>query len=192
VVNNTVKAEIGMNSAPSSSVPNGYLVDNNGNIRMHAIGQLHAEGLTKHELENTITSKLIQLGVLSNPYCIVRLSNFRITILGEVKSPGVFSIPTEKASILEAIGMAGDFTDFGLKDQVLLIREEGGQRSYKNVNLADPAIFTSANFYLQQNDVLVIKANPKKPTALDQRTLQYISLGLAAVSTAAIIISLLR
>lgn len=186
-----VAGEKGLGGAPVTA-PNGYLVDNNGNIRLHAIGLLQVEGLTRLELENLIMSKITQLGVLSNPYCLIRFSNFKITILGEVKSPGVFTIPTEKASVLEAIGMAGDFTDYGLKDQVLLIRETSGKRAYININLTDPNIFTSPNFYLQQNDVLVVKPDTKKPTASDQLRLQYITLGLAVVSTAAIVITLFQ
>ncbi len=187
-----MSGERGLNTTAAVAAPNGYLVDNNGNIRLHAIGLLQVEGLTRLELENLIMSKINQLGVLTNPYCLIRFSNFKITILGEVKSPGVFTIPTEKASVLEAIGMAGDLTDFGLKDQVLLIRETSGKRAYININLTDPNIFTSPYFYLQQNDVLVVKPDTKKPTASDQLRLQYITLGLAVVSTAAIVITLFK
>ena len=176
----------------TASQANGYLVDNNGNIRLHAIGTLLVEGLTRQQLEELVTLKLKQLGVLTNPYCIIRFNNFKITILGEVKLPGVFTIPTEKASVLEAIGMAGDITEFGLKDQVLLIRENHGTRSFATINLTDPLVFSSPNFYLRQNDVLVVQPDKKKPTATDQRTLAIFSLSLAVISTLAIVYSLFR
>ena len=85
-------------------------------------------------------------------------------------SPGVFTIPTEKASVLEALGMAGDITMYGKKDQVMLIREIEGKRTYYNLNLTDPSIFSSPNFYLRQNDVLVVPADKRKSTPADQQT----------------------
>jgi polysaccharide export outer membrane protein len=88
--------------------------------------------------------------------------------------------------------LAGDITDFGMKDQVLLIRETDNKRTYVKINLTDPQIFYSPNFYLQQNDVLVVSPDKKKPTASDQRNLALVSLGLAAVSTMAVLISLFR
>jgi polysaccharide export outer membrane protein len=180
------------NAVNTVSQATGYLVDNNGNIRLHAIGILPVEGLTRQQLETVITEKLIGLGVLTNPYCIIRFNNFKITILGEVRSPGVFTIPTEKASVLEAIGMAGDITDYGLKDKVLLIRENHGTRSYANIDLTDPQVFSSPNFYLRQNDVLVITPDKKKPTAADMVTLQIIAVSATVVSSIAILITLFK
>jgi polysaccharide biosynthesis/export protein len=170
----------------------GYLVDNNGNIRLHAIGVLPVEGLTRQQLEELVTQKLTSLGVLTNPYCIIRYNNFKIIVLGEVASPGVFTIPTEKASVLEALGMAGDITMYGKKDQVMLIREIEGKRTYYNLNLTDPSIFSSPNFYLRQNDVLVVQADKRKTTPADQQTMQFITLGLAAVSTVAILVNIFK
>lgn len=180
------------NAPTVSGNTTGYLVDNNGNIRLHAIGVLPVEGLTRQQLEALITQKLTQLGVLSNPYCIIRFNNFKIIVLGEVSNPGVFTIPTEKASVLEALGMAGDINIYGQKDKVMLIRENGGKRTYYNLNLTDPSIFSSPNFYLRQNDVLVVPADKRKSTPADQQTLQYITIGLAAVSTIAIFLNIFK
>jgi polysaccharide export outer membrane protein len=170
----------------------GYLVDNYGNIRLHAIGVLNVEGLTKIELEKRITEKIKDLGVLTNPYCVVRLSNFKITILGDVTSPGVFTMPAEKATVLEALSLAGDLSLYGRKDKIMLIRENQGQRTYANLDLTTPDIFSSPYFYLRQNDVLVVQADKRKMTAADQQTLQYVMLGFTAVSTIAIIIGIFR
>jgi len=109
-----------------------------------------------------------------------------------VAAPGVFTIPTEKASVLEALGLAGDITIFGRKDMVMLIRENQGKRTYYNLNLTDPTIFSSPNFYLRQNDVLVVQADPRKSTAGDQQSMMYLTLALTAVSTVAILITLFR
>jgi polysaccharide export outer membrane protein len=170
----------------------GYLVDNRGNIRLHAIGEIKAEGLTKDQLTDVVVERLKGLDVLTNPYTVVRFSNFKITILGEVRAPGVFTLPSEKASILEAIGLAGDITDYGLKDKVLLIREDQGKRTYHRINLLDPNIFASPLFYLKQNDVVLIESDHRKPTALDVQTLQYITVAATLASTAAILITLFR
>jgi polysaccharide export outer membrane protein len=182
----------GNGSSPSPGGTSGYLVDNNGEIRLHAIGLLPVEGLTRQQLEDTITERLLKLNVLTNPYCVVRFSNFKITVLGEVASPGVFSIPTEKASVLEALGMAGDINMYGRKDMVMLIRENLGIRTYYNLDLTDPKIFSSPNFYLRQNDVLVVQADKRKSTPADQQTILFITLGFTAISTLALLINIFK
>jgi polysaccharide export outer membrane protein len=182
----------GVATASSSSAGGGYLVDNSGNIRMHAIGILHVEGLTKDQLTDQITTALEKLQVLSHPYCVVRFNNFKITVLGEVRNPGVFTVPGEKASVLEALGLAGDITDYGRKEKVMLIRENQGRRSYAQLDLLDPSIFSSPNFYLRQNDVLVVEPDSKKPTAADLQTLQYITVAATVVSSIAILITLFK
>ena len=179
-------------AASAGSTGGGYLVDNNGRIRLHAIGFIQVEGLTKDQLANLVMDSLNRLAVLKNPYCVVRFNNFKVTILGEVRSPGVFTVPGEKASVLEALGLAGDITDYGRKDRVMLIRENMGKRTYATLNLLDPAIFASPNFYLRQNDVLVVEPDSRKPTAADLQTLQYITVGATIVSSIAILLTLLK
>jgi polysaccharide biosynthesis/export protein len=109
-----------------------------------------------------------------------------------VGNPGVFTIPTEKASVLEALGMAGDINMYGRKDLVMLIREDQGKRTYANLDLTDPSIFSSPNFYLRQNDVLVVQADKRKMTVADQQTLQYATLAFTAISTIALLINLFK
>jgi polysaccharide export outer membrane protein len=148
--------------------------------------------MTKDQAAELITGKLNELGVLTNPYCVVRFNNFKITVLGEVKNPGVFTLPAEKASILEAVGLAGDFTNFGERQRVLLVREFSGQRTYRQLDLTDPNVFNSPYFYLRQNDVLVVMTNPKKPTEADQNTQRYVAIGATIVSTIAILVALFQ
>jgi len=179
-------------STTGSGGASGYLVNIDGNILMHQLGLVKAEGLTKDQLAQNITAQLKTLGVLTNPYCVIRFSNFKITVLGEVKSPGVFTLPGEKASILEALGLAGDITDFGLKDKVMVIRENQGKRTYNNVNLLDPSTMQSEFFYLKQNDLVLVQPDKRKPTALDLQSLQYITIGATVVSSIAIILTLFR
>lgn len=182
----------GISPTNSSNTGGGYLVDNEGNIIMHAIGVLHAEGKTKNQLAAEIVGKLNKLAVLSNPYCVIRFSNFKISVLGEVRNPGVFTLAGEKTSVLEAMGMAGDITDYGQKDRVTLIREVDGQRMFYKINLLDPQVMNSPQFYLRQNDVLLVQADKKKPTAMDIQTLSYITVGATVVSSLAILITLFK
>jgi polysaccharide export outer membrane protein len=192
--NNAAGVSRAVNVTASAQVAgaSGYLVDDQGNIFMHAIGSIHAEGLTKQQLNAEILGRLTKMGALTNPYCVIRFNNFKVTVLGEVKSPGVYTLPGEKASVLEAIGLAGDISDYGLKDRVLLVRENQGKRSYHQINLRDPQIFTSDYFYLKQNDLLVVDMDKKKPTAQDIQSLQYITIAVSIVSVAAVVISLFR
>lgn len=187
-----VSGGINTGASASTSGSPAYLVDQQGQIRLHAIGKLTVEGMRKDELAEVITARLTQLGVLTNPYCIVRFNNFKVTVIGEVKNPGVFTLPAEKASVLEVMGLAGDFTPFSIRDKVLLVREFNGERTYHTLDLTDPQVFNSPNFYLRQNDVLVVNTDTRKPNDVDQARLRNISLGLAAVSTLLVLVTLFR
>jgi polysaccharide export outer membrane protein len=145
----------------SQSMP-GYLVDANGNIRFQLLGELYVEGLTKAGLESLLKEKLSGK-YLSNPYCNIRFLNYKFTILGEVGRQGVYAIPGERISILEGLGMAGDISLYGLKDSIMVVRETNGKRSFGYLDVSKPEIFTSPYYYLQQNDIVIVKTNPKKP-----------------------------
>lgn len=149
----------------SPSMP-GYLVDAKGNIRFQSLGELHVEGLTKAGLEDMLKEKLAKY--LMNPYCNIRFLNYKFTMLGEVTRQGVYSIPGERISILEALGMAGDISMFGLKDSIIVVRETNGKRNFGYLDVSNPEVFTSPYYYLQQNDIVIVKANPKKPDVSEQ------------------------
>ena len=176
-------------STPMGTASAGYLVDNNGDIRMHAIGTVRVEGLTKAQVQELITSRLVALDLLKNPYCVIRNTNFKITVLGEVANPGVFIVPSEKASVLDALGLAGDFTNYGRKDKVMLVREEMGKRSFSMLDLTDSRLMASPNFYLRQNDVLIVRAEDKKPTASDQQTMQAVTMILTVVTALTLLLN---
>ena len=103
----------------------GYLVSQDGTIKFPILGDIPAAGLTQKQLENNITKLLIDKKLLFDPIVTARFLNFRVTVLGEVNRPGVVYVPSEQISILEAIGEAGDLTIYGLRDNVILIRQEG-------------------------------------------------------------------
>src|SRR4051812_43006917 len=140
------------NGAGTGGQLQGFLVDQEGNIDYPRIGKLHVEGLTKSQLVNIIKEKVE--GQLTDPTVIVRFMNFRITVLGEVGTPGVLNIPTERLSILEAVGMAGGVTEYGKIKQVKVLRENNGVRQMGTLDLTSKDIFTSQYYQLQQNDVV--------------------------------------
>jgi polysaccharide export outer membrane protein len=175
---------------PGSPTTPGYQVDADGNIQFQGLGLLHVEGLTKPELKTLLDSKL--KSYLKNPYYTIRFLNYRFTMLGEVQHPGIFSIPGEHVSLLEAIGLAGDLTLFGRRDNILVIRENEGKREWARLDLTKPQIMASPYFYLQQDDVVYIEATKKKVLANDQVTTRNVTIVATIISTIAIVISLLR
>ena len=139
-----------------------YLVDNNGNIDFPVLGTLHIGGLTKSQAENMIKEKL-KTYIKENPIVNVRMTNYKISVMGEVARPGTFTITNEKVNIMEALAMAGDMTVYGQRDKVKLIREDAqGNRQVIPLNLNDADIIVSPYYYLQQNDVVYVTPNKTK------------------------------
>lgn len=174
----------------TSSSSGGYLVDHDGNIQFPLIGPLHIEGLTKDQLVTLLNEKLKDF--LKNPYYTIRFLNIKVTMLGEVNRPGMFTAPTERLNILEAIGLAGDLTFFGLRHNVLVIREANGQRQFGYLDLRKGDIFKSPYYNLQQNDIVIVDMSIRKIGANDQVVSRNIGLAASVLSTLAILLSLLR
>jgi polysaccharide biosynthesis/export protein len=167
----------------------GYLVDIRGNIELPRIGVVHAEGLTKDELAQQIKIKL--KGLLTQPSVIIRFQNFRITVLGEVRSGGVLTIPTERLTILEAVGMAGGITEFGTIQNVKILRENDGVRKLGVLDLTSQNIFQSPYYQLQQNDVVLVdQTSYKLRQAEQQRITQQIGFVLSILTAATLIYSI--
>lgn len=140
-----------------------YLVDNNGNIDFPIIGKLSIGGLTKSEVEGLLKSKIYPEYVTEEPFISIRVENYKISILGEVKNPSVYQIPSERISVLEAIAMAGDLTITGRRDNVMLIRfKPDGTKEIVRLNLNDANLLFSPYFYMQQNDLIYVQPNRSK------------------------------
>jgi polysaccharide export outer membrane protein len=154
------------NSPNSSSVgtgsPIGYLVNTEGNIQYPLIGNIKAEGLTKNQLKNNLAKSLIDKKLLLDAIVTIRFINFRVTVLGEVNHPTVVSVPNEKISLLEAIGLAGDLTIYARRNNVMVIREDKEQKIIKRLDLNSDEIFTSPYYYLQSNDIVYVEPNKAK------------------------------
>jgi polysaccharide biosynthesis/export protein len=170
----------------------GFVVSQAGEIQLYKLGTIHVEGKTKKQLSDTLALMYANLGLLKNPYVDVRFLNYKVTVIGEVAHPGSFSIPTDKLSAFEAIGLAGDITVYGRRDNVLVVREVNGQRTFGRLNLKDPNVFLSPYYYLQQNDMVLVDVGKNKSVINNQGTFQYVSIGASLLSITAVFISLFR
>jgi polysaccharide export outer membrane protein len=175
----------------SSSGSSGFQVDRNGNIEYPQLGVLHVEGLTREDLSQLIKSRLDS--VLTNPSVDVRFQNYKVTVLGEVKQPGNYTFPTENVTILDALGQSGDFTDFGKKNNVMVVRENNGVVERGRIDLTSDSLFLSPYYHLQQGDVVMVEALPKKIKQQEQQqTAQRIGLGISIITAIALILTFFR
>ena len=170
----------------------GFLVDVRGNIEYPRVGTIHAEGLTKQELADILKKKINEKdSVLTDPSVIVRFLNFKVAVLGEVKSPGIMTIPGERVTILEAIGLAGDVTDFGLKNNVQVVRETDGKREVGIINLSSDSLFLSPYYNLVQNDIVMISPTKKKAQKAETDiVLQRASFALSVITAITLVYSI--
>jgi polysaccharide export outer membrane protein len=159
----------------------GYLVDNNGEIQFPIIGKIRIAGMTKYELTDKLTKELKERKLLVEPVVTIRHLNYRVSVLGEVGHPGVFSVPNEKLNILEALSFAGDITIYGRRDNVLLMREnDKGEKFIKRIDLTSNEILSSPLYYLQSNDILYVE--PKVNRLSREKAYQTLPTILSALS----------
>ncbi len=151
-------------STTSQPTLQSYIVDNEGNIDFPLIGQLHVGGLTKSEAEQLVLEKIRPfMNAAEIPIVTVRMINYKISVIGEVNRPGMFTVANEKINILEALAQAGDLTIYGVRDKVQLIREDAtGKKEIHILNLNDANIINSPYYYLQQNDIIYVEPNKVK------------------------------
>jgi polysaccharide export outer membrane protein len=169
----------------------GYLVNQNGDILFPFFGTIHAVGLTKFQLSTLLTQKIIERKLLIDPIVTIRYLNFKVSVMGEVSRPGVYTTPTEKFSILEALSFAGDITIYGEKNDVLLIREnEKGEKIIKHLDLTNQSILSSPYYYLKSNDVLIVASNGSR--LAKEKNSQTVPIFFAVLSFLVIIISQIK
>ena len=178
-------------TAQGGNTGSGFLVDANGNIEYPRVGTLRAEGMTKTQLADMIKAKL--QGQLLNPAVIIRFINYRITVLGGVNNPGTFTVPTERVTILEALGLAGDVSEFGYRRNVKIMRDNNGQRQIATIDLTSKNMFSSPYFVLQQNDVVFVEQSDEPRRQRNQQnTFQQVSVATGIITTIALLINFLR
>ena len=176
-----------VSNSANSEPTGGYLVNSEGNIQLPILGNIKAAGLTKSQLKDNITNSILEKKLLIDPIVSIRQVNFRVTILGEVGNPKVVNVPSEKISMLEALGMAGDLTIFGKRDNVLLIREENGRKVVRRINLTSKNFFLSPYYYLQPNDVVYVEPGKAKISSASLSK-QWIPTIISVISIVALLI----
>jgi len=182
-------------SGGNASAPKGYLVDiANGNIKLPLFGIIHADGITKKQLEQEIISRAREY-VKEDPIVDIRYLNFRVTFLGNVKQPGTKIFDSERVSFLQALGEVGGIEPGGDLKRILLFREQNGKRKTEIIDLTKGDFFNSPNYYLKQNDVVYIRPTDRQMLMLDQTTqrrLQYVSLGVSFLNIIFILVNVFR
>ncbi len=150
----------GKNITSNSMVMQTYEVDKDGNIFFPVLGKIHVAGLTREELQDTLKNMLYPKYITEEPIIHVQRTNFFISVLGEVKSPGKFSITSDRISIFEALALANDMTLYGQRNDVLVVREDDlGNKMTARLDLQNKNIFQSPYFYLKQNDLIYVTPN---------------------------------
>jgi polysaccharide export outer membrane protein len=140
----------------------GFLVDELGYIKYPIVGSVKAAGLTRVELAQKIEQALAQKELVKEPVVEVRFLQLRINVLGEVRGPGPKSFPSDRISIIDALSAAGDLTDRGRRDNIMVMREENGKKKVYQVNLLNTDFINSPAFQLQQNDLVYVQSNSIK------------------------------
>jgi len=143
-----------------SPTPPGYLIDSDGNIDFPVIGKLKMSGIKRSEAIEMIKQNL--KSYVNSPTVLIRILNYKVTVLGEVKNPGTFTIPNERITLPEALGIAGDLLITGVRKNVLVIRDVDGKKTETRVDLTSSSLFSSPVYYLQQNDVVYVQPNRAK------------------------------
>lgn len=173
-----------------------YLVDNNGDIVYPVIGTLHVKGMTVRECEALIKQKIMPyLSATENPVVTVKMSNFKVSVFGEVARPNTFTVSTGKINVLEALAQAGDMTIYGKRDNVTIIREDAeGKKTYHQMDLRDANIINDPYFYLQQNDVVYVEPNTVKTrnAAIGTSTTLTFSAVSVLISLSSLIVNIAR
>ncbi|SEL25674.1 polysaccharide biosynthesis/export family protein [Parapedobacter koreensis] len=173
-------------SSTTSSVPAGYLVDTDGQITIPMLGRFNVAGLTTSEVREQVTEAASKY--FKDPTVQVRFANFKITVIGEVAQPATYTVPSEKVTLLDAIGMAGDLTLFGKRENVLLIRDNNGQKEFVRLNLTTYETFSSPYFYLKQNDVIYVEPGKGRLAALNNTPRQIVAITASIVSLVSVIL----
>ncbi|WP_224490202.1 polysaccharide biosynthesis/export family protein [Robertkochia flava] len=166
-----------------------YVVDKSGDIDFPVLGRLTVKGLTTTEVKQLIKKKLI--GYLKDPVVNIRIKNFQVTVLGHVKNPGTFNIPTERITLLEALSLAGDLEIKARRDNVLVIRDFDGVKTFSRIDLTSKEFINSPVYFLTQNDVVYVEPNESaiKTSSLDNRATIVVSIFSVLLTSTVLILT---
>ncbi|MFC0317897.1 MULTISPECIES: polysaccharide biosynthesis/export family protein [Olivibacter] len=177
--------EANRESSGNLATSQGYLVDSKGQINFPVVGKIAIAGKTKEEATDFLVSTLKPY--VKDPIINLRFLNFRVTVVGEVNKPSTFTVTGDQINLIEALGLAGDMTMYGKRENVLLIREEEGKRTMVRLDLNKKETMDSKYFFLKQNDIVYVEPDKmkEKQSRTDIRTITLIS-SLASLAIVAI------
>lgn len=160
----------------------GYLTADDGTIDFPVLGRIKVEGLTRTQLSELLVTKISEY--VKDPIVTIRIVNFKVSVLGEVTRPGTYNVDGERLTLPEALGLAGDMTIFGRRDNILIIRDNGGTKEYKYLDLRDAEILNSPYYYLKQNDVIYVEPNNAQvqSSSFNRNSTIYISIASLLIS----------
>lgn len=156
----SVPSAINVNASRGQETMQSYLVDANGTIDFPVLGKLKVAGLSRTELMQLLDGKIAKY--IKNPIINIRLMNFKVSVQGEVTNPGTYPVSSDRVTLIEALSMANDLTIYGKRDNILIIREVNGVKSYNRVDITQADFIHSPFYYLAQNDVAYVEPNKTK------------------------------
>lgn len=179
--------ELGMSRTPEQQT---FIVNKDGDITFPVLGKIHVEGLTTMQLTEELTRRIS--ADVTDPLVRVELVNFGVNVMGEVRTPGRFTVEGERYSILDALAAAGHMTEFGDRTNVVVIRENNGKAEYHRIDLTKSDVVSSPYYYMQQNDVVMVSPTPTRESnsRYDTNNSYRIQVVSTIVSAASVIASL--
>ncbi|WP_343689015.1 polysaccharide biosynthesis/export family protein [Chitinophaga sp.] len=175
------------NASVSPTNVSGYLVDKNGYVILPLLGKVAVAGKTTDQVRDEISTKAAEF--YKEPVVNVRFANFKVTVLGEVAKPATYVMPNEKITLLDAIGMAGDLTIYGKRENVLLIRDNNNKKEFVRFDLNKSNTFQSPYFYLRQGDVVYVEPSKARVAATDSRQVRRITILTSVLTLLVVIVS---
>jgi len=176
-------AQANGNGFNGQQVLQSYLVEEDGNIQFPILGEIKVLGLSRIELRNMLETKISKY--VKNPIVNIRISNFRISVIGEVRRPGVYPVQGERISIVEALSQAGDMSVYGKRKEIIIIREDqDGVKQHYKLDITKSSIFDSESYYLKQNDIVMVSPNKAQiqSSAFNRNTPLYVSIASLLLS----------
>lgn len=185
-----VSSVSGSNSTNTTSRVSYFLVDKEGNIEFPIFGTINTGGKTCKQLARELQNRFVKEGWIQDAVVNVKVMSFKVTVLGDVKTPGTQTFQGERLTLLEALGKAGDLNNTAHRDHVLVVREIGEQRVTYDIDLRDTkSVFDSPAYYLQQNDIVYVQPN-KSVRVKGSTGYTLLSVGATVVSMIVSVVSL--
>lgn len=171
----------------NSNQQQSYLTAQDGTIDFPVLGRIKVAGLSRTELSEMLSKRISEY--VKDPIVTIRIVNFKVSLLGEVNRPGTYNFEGERLTLSAALGLAGDMTLYGRRDNVLVIRDDGKTKNYKYLDLRSAEILNSDYYYLQQNDVVYVEPNRAQvqSSSFNRNTAIYVSVASLLLSAMAII-----